>query len=349
MSSPSHSKRVVLAERPTGPILPSTFKVQEAPISPLGAGQALVRVDYVSIDPAMRGWIRDARSYLPPVQIGETMRAGGLGTVVQVSKDASVRVGDVVSGMLGWTDYLVVDTKASSPALQVRTSAGNTTEEYLDVLAGSVALTAYIGLLEVARVQPGDTVVISGAAGAVGSVAVQLARISGAGKVIGIAGGSSKCEYVEKELGADKCLDYKSESYKEDFTKAVGFLDVYFDNVGGEILDHALLHLKKNARIALCGGISGYNAKPSPIFNTGELIKQRAAMQGFIVLDYPTEKAAKANKEMLAWKKQGKLKTTKFHIEEGLERCPEHLKAMFEGVNVGKMVVKFSSKDPGAV
>ncbi|KAG8886620.1 hypothetical protein FRB97_000039 [Tulasnella sp. 331] len=302
MSRPIQVTQITFAERPTESITSSTFKVEKAALdATLQVGQALVRVDYISIDPAMRGWLRETgASYMAPVQIGETMKAGGIGTVIKVAEgETKIKIGDVINGLTGWADYAVVEFDPRLFQNLTSQYPKATKEDYVEALGGMVSMTAYFGLLEIAKIKPGETVVVSGAAGATGSVVVQLARILGAGKVIGVAGGHEKSQYVEKELGADRCLDYKSSSFKTDFEKEVGLL-------------------------------------------------QSSIAQGFTLFDY-TPRFDEALGAIMKWKQEGKLKRMKFHVENGLESCPDALRTIFAGVNTGKMVVKASSEGPGQV
>ncbi|KAG8862439.1 hypothetical protein FRB96_001510 [Tulasnella sp. 330] len=348
MSRPIQVTQITFAERPTESITSSTFKVEKAALdATLQVGQALVRVDYISIDPAMRGWLRETgASYMAPVQIGETMKAGGIGTVIKVAEgETKIKIGDVINGLTGWADYAVVEFDPRLFQNLTSQYPKATKEDYVEALGGMVSMTAYFGLLEIAKIKPGETVVVSGAAGATGSVVVQLARILGAGKVIGVAGGHEKSQYVEKELGADRCLDYKSSSFKTDFEKEVGLLDVYFDNVGGEILDLALSRLNQHARIVMCGSISTYNDSAHKGIRN---YRQSSIAQGFTLFDY-TPRFDEALGAIMKWKQEGKLKRMKFHVENGLESCPDALRTIFAGVNTGKMVVKVSSEGPGQV
>ncbi|KAF8606565.1 alcohol dehydrogenase [Ceratobasidium sp. AG-I] len=336
MSVPSETKRVFLSERPKGHISDTTFKNETAKLPTPNADQVVVRVDYVSLDPAMRGWLNDTRSYVPPVQIGETMRAGGIGTVVKGND--KLKAGDVVQGTLGWAEYIVVATKGLR---KLSPPEGSTAIDYLGPL-GMTGMTAYFGLLEVGHIKAGETLVVSGAAGATGSLVCQIGKLKGA-KVIAIASGP-KCAYLRDELGVDAALDYKSPTFAKDFRSAVGYLDVFFDNVGGEILDLALTRLNKGARIALCGAISAYNSagQPEGIKNYLTLISQRAKIEGFIVFDYQ-DKFAQGEADMAKWINEGKLKR-KYQIEEGLEQCPQHLGLLFSGGNTGKLLVKISKE-----
>ncbi|OAX43164.1 NAD(P)-binding protein [Rhizopogon vinicolor AM-OR11-026] len=338
--SPKTFHQIVLRERPVADILPNTFESKTKAFDELRVGkqQALVQITYLSLDPAMRGWLRDARSYLPPVKIGEVMRASGLGVVVSVGEGSKFKKGDLVLGSLGWTEFAVMNdgalTKISPPS-------GSTALDFLNTL-GVPGLTAYFGLYDVGKLKAGETLVVSGAAGAVGSLVCQLGKRSGA-RVIGIAGAADKCAWLENDLGVEKCLNYKSPTFREDFRKTVGYLDVYFDNVGGEILDLALSRLKKNARVVLCGAISAYNSeRPTGLMQYQSLIGQRAKIEGFIVLDYVKE-YPRAIEEIATGLADGSIKR-KFHIVDGLQNAPSALPMLFSGTNTGKLVVKVSDE-----
>ncbi|KAF8071945.1 alcohol dehydrogenase [Lyophyllum atratum] len=335
--TPKEYKRIVLNERPVGDIEPTTFRTEVLPfdLRP-GEGEVLVQVTYLSLDPAMRGYLRDVRSYLPPVQIGEVMRAQGLAVIIAVGTGSTHSVGETVSGVWGMTEYAVVKDAA---AKKLVVSKGIEALDFLNTL-GTSGMTAYFGIKDVAEVKKGDVLLISGAAGSVGAIACQLGKRAGA-KVYGIAGSADKCEWLEKELGVDGALNYKSPSFKEDFKK-IGYVDVYFDNVGGDMLDMVLTRLAQNARIALCGAISVYNStKPAAIHNYTTLIGQRAKMQGFIVFDYAA-RYPEAIQELSAGLVDGSLKR-KFHVVEGgIEQAPASLPLLFSGGNNGKLVVKVS-------
>ncbi|EST09566.1 Alcohol dehydrogenase, C-terminal [Kalmanozyma brasiliensis GHG001] len=360
-SIPSQQTQIVLRERPKAAIQhtlganDSTYEKRTIPVpkeSELKDGEVLVRVEYVSLDPAMRGWLRDARSYLPPVQIGEVMRAGGVGVVV-ASKFAGLNKGDQVSGTLGWQQYAQVPGKS----VEKRTiREGSNLLDYLGPL-GSSGQTAYWGILDVAAIKSGDVVVVTGAAGSVGSIVVQIAKLKGC-KVIAVAGADDKCEWLKSSLGADEALNYKSpdfkKTYREMVTKKYGYIDAIFENVGGEILDMSLLCMKPHARIALCGAISDYNnPKPDGLKNYQTIIAMRIKLQGFIVFDY-AKRYAEAEEQMSRWMNEGKL-ARKFHVvgeeldakarEQGksLELAPKALVDLFAGKNSGKMVVKVAA------
>jgi len=329
-----------LNSRPLADIEPDTFRTETRPTSELKPGkcEALVQCTWLSLDPAMRGFIRDARSYLPPVKIGEVMRATGLGVVVEVGPGSRFKVGDHVTGSWGMTEYAVMkDSKLE----KIVVPNGVEPLDFLGTL-GMPGLTAYFGLERIGRLKAGEVLVVSGAAGAVGSVACQLGKAIGA-KVYAIAGSDEKCAWLEKELGVDKAFNYKSKSFYTDL-KTIGYLDVYFDNVGGETLDFLLTRLNKGARIALCGAISAYNAtKPKGIQSYLNLISQRASIQGFIVMDFASEYPA-AIQELTIKLRNGSLKR-KFHIVEGgIEQAPVALPMLFNGGNTGKLVVRVSEE-----
>ena len=323
-----------LAARPVGLPKPSDWEYTEEPVPEPGEGEVLVKVLYLSLDPAMRGWMSDARSYIAPVGIGETMRAGGVGEVL-VSNHPDVAPGDLVTGLLGVQEYTVAQgnavTKLDASLAPLPT--------YLGTL-GMPGLTAYFGLLEIGRPAEGETVVVSGAAGAVGGVVGQIAKLKGC-RVVGIAGGAEKCRYVVEDLGFDAAIDYKAGDVaarlREHCPKGI---DIYFDNVGGEILDHALAGLARHARVIICGAISQYNATgavqgPS---NYLSLLVNNASMTGFVIFDYAA-RYAEGMREMAGWYAEGKL-SAREDIAEGLENFPDTLLRLFAGENTGKLVLK---------
>ncbi|KAF9003935.1 hypothetical protein BDQ17DRAFT_1390336 [Cyathus striatus] len=304
MSTPTNYKRVVLNSRPVADIEPDTFRTD-------GKGQVLVQCTWLSLDPAMRGWLKDARSYLPPVQIGETMRAQGVGVVIITGPESKLEVGDEVTGTWGENDQRYVPP-------------GATALDFLNTL----------GTSDVGKLKTGETLIVSGAAGSVGSLVCQLGKAAGA-KVYAIAGSEDKCEWLVKDIGVDGAFNYKSPTFFNDIKK-IGYLDVFFDNVGGEILDFLLTRLNKNARIVLCD-----TAKPNGLQNYLTLIAQRAKIEGFIVFDY-TKQYPVAIKELSQDLSSGKIKR-KFHIVEGgVEAAPKALPMLFNGGNTGKLVVKVS-------
>jgi NADPH-dependent curcumin reductase CurA len=306
----------------------------EEPIGEPKDGEILVKVLYVSLDPAMRGWMNEGKSYTPPVGIGEVMRALGAGKVI-ASKFPGIAVGDYVGGVFGVQEYAVVPGKAVNKI----DAPKNELPVYIGGL-GMPGITAYFGLLEVGRPEAGNTVVVSGAAGAVGSVVGQIAKIKGC-TVVGIAGGTEKCNYVTHELGFDAAIDYKSENVFTALRKhCPSGIDVFFDNVGGDILDAALANLALHARVVICGAISQYN-NTTPIkgpSNYLSLLVNRASMTGMVVTDF-LARASEARAAMTQWRKEGKLKTRE-HIVEGLSTFPETLLMLYTGKNEGKLVLK---------
>ncbi|MEO0734801.1 MAG: NADP-dependent oxidoreductase, partial [Bacteroidota bacterium] len=308
------NKQQILAYRPVGLPPADTWRLEENPVPELKEGEVLIRNHYVSLDPAMRGWLNDVRSYIPPVQIGEVMRAGTVGEVVQANNHPKFKVGDVLTGWGGVQEYTVTD---GTNYYQVDTSLVPM-PTYIGTL-GMPGMTAYFGILEVGKIKEGDVVLVSGAAGAVGSVAGQIAKIKGC-RVIGIAGGPEKCRYLTEELDFDAAIDYKNENVpaaiKEHCPKG---LDVYFDNVGGDILDAALTRLRMHARIVICGAISQYNNKEhvQGPKNYLSLLVSRATMQGMVVMDYASG-YREAAMQMGMWMMEGKLKSRE-DIYEGIE------------------------------
>jgi len=335
------NRQLRLARRPSEMVDETTFELVEEPVPELADGEYLVRHAYLSIDPTQRIWIRAEPSYLPPVEIGEVMRSGAIGEVVE-SRAADVPVGSIVTGLLGWQEYSVVGPGAAANVLP----SGLPLRKMMGVL-GATGITAYFGMLEVGQPEAGDTVVVSGAAGATGSVAAQIAKIHGC-RVIGIAGGPEKCGWLRDACGLDATIDYKS----EDIDARLGELapegvDVLFENVGGKSLDTVLRHLAMNARIALCGAIGSYNdlEHADPIRNYMELVVKRARLQGFIVLDW-LDRFPEAVMQLAAWEAEGKI-AWRDTIVEGLERAPEALNMLFRGENQGKLLVQVGP-DPTA-
>ncbi|KAJ7174423.1 hypothetical protein C8R46DRAFT_1080869 [Mycena filopes] len=334
-----HYKRIVLNSLPVGDIEPNTFRTETLPLNLKPAtGEVLVQVTWLSLDPGLRGYLRDVRSYTPPVQIGETMRALGLGVVVEAGSKSAHSVGQLVSGPFGWTEFAVMKDKNVE---KITAPKGVKPLDFLNVL-GNSGLTAYFGLRDVCQLKPGDKMVVSGAAGAVGAVACQLGKRAGA-TVYAIAGSQEKCDWLVKEVGVDKAFNYRSPTFRKDFKDGAGYIDVFFDNVGGEILDLVLTRLNKGARIALCGAISQYNnTKPKGLQNYLTLIGQRAKLQGFLIFDYTSEFPA-AREELGRAIADGSLKS-RFHIVEGLEQAPLALPMLYIGGNTGKLVVKVSQE-----
>ncbi|RYE93038.1 MAG: NADP-dependent oxidoreductase [Myxococcales bacterium] len=325
-----------LAARPEGMIKDSDFAWREEPVTQeLAAGEFLVRTLYLSVDPTQRGWM-ERDTYMPAVGIGEVMRAGGIGRVVR-SNSPDFAVGDLVSGTVGWQDYAVLRPGGMFGAYKL--PPGIDPELALSLL-GLTGLTAYFGLLEVGAPEPGQTVVVSGAAGATGMVAAQIAKIHGC-RAVGIAGGPEKCAFLTRDLGLDGAIDYKADNVaarlRELCPKGI---DVYFDNVGGTILEAALGHLARRARVVLCGSISDYNdmAHTRGPRNYMNLLLQRSRMEGFLVSDYAPKFPA-AVTQLAAWAHEGRL-TNRVDVVAGLEKAPDALRRLFTGANVGKQLVK---------
>lgn len=310
-------------------------EVREVAVPEPGPGEAVVAVRYVSIDPTIRGWMDDRPGYLPPIELGAVVRSGGIGEVV-ASDSERYPVGASVFGMLGWQDHAVVDE--GEHAAQVLPDGIEPTAA-LSVF-GVTGMTAYFGLLDVGRPQEGDTVVVSGAAGATGSIVGQIARIKGAGKVVGIAGGAEKCRWLTEDLGFDAAVDYKSEDVRARLAELCpDGIDVFFDNVGGTILEAVLDNLALRARIALCGAISVYNDRDAApgIANTFELVNTRSRMEGFLVLDY-VDRFLEAQLEMFGWVAEGKVRHRE-HVVDGLENAVDALNLLFTAQNTGKVIV----------
>ncbi len=327
------NRRILLHDRPTGIPGPEHFRADAEPVRPPGPGEMVVATRYISIDPAMRSWIGADPSYVRQVGIGEPMRAGGIGQVVD-SRAAGFAVGDWVQGRTGWQSH---PTLRGDQTQKLDLSVGSI-EDWAGPL-GTSALTAYFGLRDVGAMRPGDTVLVSGAAGGVGQIACQIAAIE-ACRVVGIAGGAEKCRYLSDTLKLDGVIDYKAEP---DIAAAIarecaGGVDVYFDNVGGEILDAALSNLCMGARIVSCGRISQAGAKePYGVKNLGALGGKRVRMQGFLVFDYH-DRYPEARAFLSHHLRGGRLRQ-KLHIVEGLDNAPRALAMLFDGGNTGKLVV----------
>ncbi len=329
------NRQVRLAARPVGLPKPSDWQITEEAVADPGEGQILVEVSHISLDPAMRGWMNEGKSYIRPVAIGEVMRAGGAGKVVK-SSHPKFAVGDTVTGGFGVQQFALSDGKG---VVKVDTRLVPL-PVYLGTL-GMPGMTAYFGLLEIGKPQEGETVVVSGAAGAVGTVVGQIAKIMGC-RVVGIAGGAEKCKYLTSELGFDAAINYKDQDVKtmlkEHCPKGI---DVYFDNVGGDILDACLARLAMHARIVICGAISQYNSTEGmkgPA-NYMSLLVNRASMTGMVVFDY-ADRYAEAARAMAGWIKAGRLKTKEDVVEGGIDAFPDTLLKLFRGENFGKLVLK---------
>jgi len=346
MTAPLINHQVRLAKRPDSIATREHWRFTTEPVAKPAEGDVLVKTLSLSLDPAMRGWLNDARSYIPPVAIDEVMRAGGVGRVV-ASKNPAFAVGDTVYGTLGVQEYILIaqaDIRRNG-LVKIDLNVGSI-GQWLNVL-GMPGMTGYFGLMDVGQPKPGETVVVSGAAGAVGQTVGQLAKIKGC-RVVGIAGGAAKCEWVVDELGFDACIDYKADvpgggavraGLKEHCPKGV---DIYFDNVGGEILDQVLAKIARKARIIICGAISQYNnANSMPAAgprNYLSLLVNRARMEGIVVFDY-ADRYPVAIAELSGYLKDGRMKS-KEDIVQGLDTFPETLNRLFKGENFGKLVLQ---------
>jgi NADPH-dependent curcumin reductase len=334
------NRQWLLKERPSGMVEPSNFEWHEGEAGEPGEGEFLVQNLYLSLDPAMRTWMTAMRSYIPPVEIGEVVRGACVGRVLE-SRTDQYQPGELVLGTFGWQDFAISDGGGPIPVNKVPEGVPPTMP--LGVL-GITSLTAYFGLKEIGRPVEGETVVVSGAAGATGSIAGQLASRWGC-RVIGIAGGAEKCAWLTDELGFDGAIDYKSEDVSARLRELCPKgLDVFFDNVGGEILEAALANLAWHARVVLCGAISNYNADvPHGPRNYMNLLVRRSRMEGFVVFDY-FPRTDEAMAELVPMVTDGTLRHRE-DIREGLERAPEALVDLYTGANKGKLLVKISDAE----
>lgn len=330
------NRRILLTARPDGPVGADCLDHVEEPVPSIGDGEALVRVLSLSVDPTNRVWMREEDSYLPAIRIGEVVRAAGLGEVVESRKEG-YNPGDLVMGLPGWQDYWTLTSEDAATVVP----PGVPVEDMLSIYGGT-GVTAYFGLLEIGRPQPGETVVVSGAAGGVGSVAGQLAKIKDAGRVVGIAGTDEKCRWVVEDLGFDACINYKTEDVAARLRELCPEgIDVFFDNVGGEILDAVLGRINIGARIVMCGAISEYTRAESPgLKNYTSLIMQRGRMEGFIILDY-VDRFIEAIMELVPLVADGRIKYN-VEVVDGLEHAPDALNRLFTGDHTGKLIVRVS-------
>ena len=329
-----HNHQFQLAARPAGLPKASDWNYVEEKIPALKNGDVLVKVLYISLDPAMRGWMNDARSYVPPVGLGEVMRAGAVAEIIS-SRDPKWQPGNYAVGMFGMQEYAVSDTAG----LQRVDPSLAPLPLFISAL-GMPGLTAYFGLIDIGNPQSGQTVVVSAASGAVGALVGQIARIKGA-RAVGLAGGPAKCRYVTEVLGFDACIDYKNEDIGRGLThNCASGIDVYFDNVGGEILDLCLARLARKARIVICGAISQYNAtgEVAGPKNYLSLLVNNARMEGFVVFNY-ADRYGEGLQHLATWLNEGRLKSRE-DIVEGIETFPEALLKLFSGENFGKLMIK---------
>ncbi|KAJ9613283.1 hypothetical protein H2200_003225 [Cladophialophora chaetospira] len=333
-------KTVTLAKRPKADIvLGETFSVNSGNPAPspddLKDGEVLFETNYISIDPGLRGWLNDTRSYVEPVGIGEIMRGFAVGTI-RSSKHSKFPAGSYATGLIGWTELKV----CKGDELQAfEVPCGGKLVDALSVL-GMTSLTAYFGMIDIGHVKKGDFVVVSGAAGATGSVAGQIAKLKGA-TVVGIAGSEDKCRWLKEDLGFDDALNYKDPDFVAKFESATpNLIDLFYDNVGGEVLDLALSRASQFSRFVMCGGLSQYNTEsPQGPKNYLNIVMMRIRMQGFLVFDY-TKQFPSALKELAQWVSEGKIKSTETIVTGGLDQAEKALRDVFGGINKGKLLVE---------
>jgi NADPH-dependent curcumin reductase CurA len=333
---PNTNRQWKLAARPRGLITPDVLQLSESPIPTIQEGQALARVKYLSIDPTMRIWMIDMPQYMPPVKIGEVMRAFGLAEVVE-SRHPDYKKGDKVSGLTGLQDFVVIDGKETRSFQKIPNIPFVSDTNFLNIL-GINGLTAYFGLLEIGKPQPGETLVVSAAAGATGSIAGQLGKIHGC-RVVGIAGTDEKCTWIKDELGFDAAINYKHPDWKAQLLSATPKgVDINFENVGGEIMQAVLDRMNLHGRVVLCGLISSYTKQDPGLASFGQLIIKRLRVEGFLCIDY-FSRFMEAGKQLGMWKMTGKLKDRQTLVK-GLENAPDAINMLFRGDNIGKLIVE---------
>lgn len=333
--------QIRLAQRPSGWPGPECWQATEEPVDPPSEGGVVVQTLALSLDPAMRGWMNDARSYVPPVQLGQVMRALGIGRVI-ASQNSAFPVGSLVSAVVGVQEYCTVAAdELRRPGMTRIDPRLGSVSQWLNVL-GMPGMTGYFGLMDVGRPKAGDTVVVSGASGAVGQTVGQLAKIKGC-RVVGIAGGAEKCAFVIDALGYDACIDYKAGSVRQGLKEhCPDGVDIYFDNVGGEILDTVLTRLARGARIVICGAISQYNAEqPQGPTNYLSLLVNRARMEGMVVLDY-APRYGEAVAELSGYLREGRMTSREDVVVGTVGDFPETLAKLFTGENFGKLVLQLA-------
>lgn len=329
------NRQLRLQRRPKGMLEAGDLQLVESPLSELQEGQALAKVKYLSIDPTMRVWMA-VDSYLPAVSVGDVMRAGGLAEVIE-SRHSQFKKGDKIVGLTGLQEYVVIEGQSKLPFQKVPSIPFVSDTLFLGAL-GMTGLTAYFGMTEVAKPQKGETLVVSAAAGATGSVAGQIGKIHGC-RVVGIAGTDEKCKWLTEELGFDAAINYKHPDWKLKLAAATpNGIDIDFENVGGEIMQEVLNRMNLHGRVALCGLISEYTKAASEPMNLGLLIVKRLNVQGFLILDYAS-RFTEAATELGKWKMMGKLKDRQT-IVEGLDKAPDAINMLFTGGNTGKLIVK---------
>ena len=333
---PHTNRQWKLAARPTSLITPDVLQLSESPIPAIADGQALARVKYLSIDPTMRVWMADTPQYMPPVQLGEVMRCLGLAEVVE-SRHPTFKKGDKLSGFTGMQDFLLLSADDKYPPQKLPSIPFLSDINFLNLLGGA-GLTAYFGLLDVGKPQSGETLVVSAAAGAVGSIVGQLGKIHGC-RVVGIAGSDEKCKWIKDDLGFDAAVNYKHADWKEKLAAATPKgIDINFENVGGEVMQAVLDRMNLHGRVVLCGLISGYTRQDPGLASFGQVLIKRLRVEGFIILDYAS-RFMDAGQKLGMWKMTGKLKSRETTVK-GLEKAPEAINMLFRGENTGKLVVE---------
>jgi len=325
-----------LAARPTGLITPDVLQLTESPVPTINDGQALARVKFLSIDPTMRVWMADIPQYMPPVQLGEVMRAFGLAEILE-SRHPDYKKGDKVMGLTGLQEFALITGKESRAFQKLPSIPFLSDTNFLGTL-GINGLTAYFGLLEIGKPQAGETLVVSAAAGATGSIAGQIGKIHGC-RVVGIAGSDEKCKWITDDLGFDAAINYKLPDWKEKLVAATpNGVDINFENVGGPIMQAVLDRMNLHGRVVLCGLISGYTRQDPALASFGQVLIKRLRVEGFIILDY-TSKFMDAGQQLGMWKMMGKLKD-KQTILKGLDKAPEAINMLFDGSNIGKLLIE---------
>jgi NADPH-dependent curcumin reductase len=329
------NRQLRLQSRPKGLLAPGDLQIAESPLPEIGEGQALAKIKYLSVDPTMRVWMA-TDSYLPAVAIGEVMRAGALAEIIE-SKHAHFKKGDKVFGMTGMQEYAVIEAQSKIAYQKIPSIPFVNETAFLGVL-GITGLTAYFGMTEIGKPQKGETLVVSAAAGATGSVAGQIGKIHGC-RVVGIAGTDEKCQWLTSDLGFDAAINYKHPDWKEKLAAATPKgVDINYENVGGEIMEAVLGRMNIHGRVVVCGFISGYTKEVPEQLSLGLVIVKRLKIEGFLILDY-VSRFTEAAMELGKWKMMGKLKDRQT-IVEGLERAPDAINMLFTGGNTGKLIVK---------
>ena len=333
---PTINRQWKLANRPTGLITPDVLQLSESPIPTVSDGQALARVKYFSIDPTMRVWMADIPQYMPPVAIGEVMRAFGLAEIIE-SRHPDFKKGDKVSGLTGFQEYVLLTATGKQFFQKLPSIPFLSDVNFLNLL-GVTGLTAYFGLLEVGKPQSGETLVVSAAAGATGSVVGQLGKIHGC-RVVGIVGSDEKCKWIKDDLGFDAALNYKHPDWKQQLAAATpNGVDINFENVGGEVMQAVLDRMNLHGRVVVCGMISGYTKQDPGLASLAQVIVKRLRVEGFLILDY-VSRFMEAGQKLGMWKMTGKLKSRET-IVKGFENAPEAINMLFRGDNIGKLIVE---------